>query len=123
VVLGVRSWRAPVTPAGAGRAAAATAGLALYRQGALVALSNPKAILFAAAFLPQFIDPAMPALPQLGILLATFAVIEVCWYLAYAASGARLAQALQRATVLRAFNRATGVVFVAFAVSMLLLRD
>ena len=94
----------------------------LYRKGLLVAASNPKGILFAAAFLPQFIRADAPALPQLGILLATFSVIEVGWYLVYAASGDRVAQYLRRATVMRWFNRATGGVFVGFAVLMADLR-
>jgi len=124
--LGVKSWRAPVAgAAGAGVAHAAVprrAG-ALYRQGLLVAASNPKAILFAAAFLPQFLRPDLPTLPQFAILLATFAVIEISWYAVYAGSGQRLARYLQRASVLRVFNRVTGGVFVGFAAAMAAIRD
>jgi threonine/homoserine/homoserine lactone efflux protein len=83
-----------------------------------VASSNPKAILFAAAFFPQFIDPHIPQLPQFAILLLTFAVIEVGWYFVYAMSGRKLSVYLQRSTVMRAFNRATGGVFVGFAALM-----
>jgi hypothetical protein len=36
----------------------------LFRQGLLTALSNPKALLFYGAFLPQFIDPARDLLLQ-----------------------------------------------------------
>jgi len=116
--LGWKSWRAPVT-AGDGNAAAfaePSPGLwRLYRQGVLVAASNPKAILFAAAFLPQFIQPSLPALPQFAILLATFSVIEISWYLVYAGSGHKLAAWLRRAPVLKAFNRLTGGAFIGFA--------
>src|SRR5450631_1031697 len=97
--------------------------VALFRQAVLVAASNPKAILFAAAFLPQFIRPERPALPQLAILLATFAVIEVSWYLVYALSGQRLAAYLRRAAVMRAFNRITGGVFIGFAAAMAAVRE
>ena len=123
--LGVQVWRSRVqddTPAeGASEARATGVTLspwALYRQGALVAASNPKAILFAAAFFPQFLNPAMPQLPQFGILLGTFAVVEVSWYFVYAASGKQLARYLQRASVMRVFNRVTGGVFVGFAALM-----
>jgi len=83
-----------------------------------VAASNPKAIVFAAAFFPQFIQPEAPALPQFGILLATFTVIEVGWYGVYAVSGHKLSRYLQRSQVLKAFNRVTGGVFVGFAALM-----
>ena len=123
--LGVQVWRSPVhdndpttgtTPAG--NLGATLGSWALYRQGALVAASNPKAILFAAAFFPQFLNPSLPQLPQFGILLGTFAVVEVAWYFVYAASGKQLARYLQRASVMRAFNRLTGGVFVGFAALM-----
>jgi threonine/homoserine/homoserine lactone efflux protein len=91
---------------------------AVFRQGFLVAASNPKAILFAAAFFPQFLNPQIAQLPQFAILLSTFTVIEVSWYFVYAASGKRLSVYLQQARVMRAFNRLTGGVFVGFAMLM-----
>mgnify|MGYP002776468322 CR=1 FL=1 len=119
--LGIKCWRAPVEDAAPGKPTvvdATTSPASLYRQGFLVAASNPKAILFAAAFFPQFIDPAHAQLPQFAILLLTFAVIEISWYLVYAASGKRLSVYLQSAPVMRAFNRLTGGVFVGFAALM-----
>ncbi len=124
--LGIKSWRAPVhdpaLDAPKVPVAAASSGM-LLRQGMLVAASNPKAILFAVAFLPQFIDPQHAQLPQFGILLATFAVIEISWYFIYAISGKRLSAYLQRASVLRAFNRLTGGAFIGFAALMAFSRD
>ena len=122
--LGVQCWRSPVDEQPeAAEAATHTPEIAVslwaqYRQGALVAASNPKAILFAAAFFPQFLNPEAAQLPQFGILLSTFAVVEVAWYFVYAASGKQLANYLRRATVMRAFNRLTGGVFVGFAALM-----
>lgn len=126
--LGVKCWRAPaqddVSPGAQPIAAlGATPDAAVYRQGFLVAASNPKAILFAAAFFPQFLNPAQAQLPQFAILLATFTFIEVAWYFVYAVSGQRLAVYLQRANVMRAFNRLTGGVFVGFAGLMALARE
>ncbi|EXF90181.1 lysE type translocator family protein [Bordetella holmesii 30539] len=48
----------------------------MFSQGFLSAISNPKALLFYSAFLPQFIDPARSLLMQFAIMAATFAVIE-----------------------------------------------
>lgn len=124
--LGVKCWRSPVTEPAPGSKSAnaptATSG-ALYRQGFLVAASNPKAILFAAAFFPQFINPELAQLPQFAILLTTFSVIEVSWYFVYAASGKQLSVYLQRAVVMKAFNRVTGGVFVGFAALMAMARE
>jgi threonine/homoserine/homoserine lactone efflux protein len=124
--LGLMAWRSPVADAGdvahaAPRAAAVPRQL--YRQGMLVAASNPKAILFAAAFFPQFLDPAVPTLPQFSILLATFAVIEVSWYLVYALGGHKLSHYLRQARVMRVFNRVTGGVFMGFAALMATVRE
>ena len=118
--LGVKCWRAPVHDAVANPAITVPAVQtgAIYRQGFLVAASNPKAILFAAAFFPQFINPGLAKLPQFAILLTTFSVIEVAWYFVYAVSGKRLSSYLQRANVMRMFNRLTGGVFIGFAALM-----
>jgi threonine/homoserine/homoserine lactone efflux protein len=129
--LGVKCWRSPVQDVPDDRSAHASGAAApssiqygaIYRQAFLVAASNPKAILFAAAFFPQFINPDMAKLPQFAILLTTFTVIEVAWYFVYAASGKRLSSYLQRATVMRAFNRLTGGVFIGFAALMATARD
>jgi threonine/homoserine/homoserine lactone efflux protein len=59
--------------------------------GFLVGATNPKSIVFFAAFLPQFIDPSAPAAPQLLVLGLVFGALAVtsdtCW--ALAASRAR----------------------------------
>ena len=120
--LGIGIWRAPVSDGAqalpSARAVSPSDAAALFRQGVWVAASNPKAILFAAAFLPQFIRPDAPALPQFAILLATFAFFEVGWYFAYALGGRRLSRYLQRASFVKWFNRATGGIFVGFALLM-----
>ena len=124
--LGVKVWRSPVHDQSADAPQIVVPVLktgTIYRQAFLVAASNPKAILFAAAFFPQFIHADTPQFPQFAILLATFTVIEVGWYLVYAVSGKRLSAYLQRATVMRAFNRLTGGVFIGFAALMATARE
>ncbi|MBP0716670.1 LysE family transporter [Burkholderia sola] len=128
IYLGVKAWRARVDDAPAADVdavssqAASTSRVALFRNGFLVAGSNPKAILFAAALLPQFINAAEPTLPQFGILVVTFAVIEVSWYLVYAAFGTRIGATLKSQSVAKVFNRLTGGLFVGFGAMMALVR-
>ena len=59
-----------------------------------------------------------PQLPQFGILLGSFTVIEMSWYLIYAIGGFKLSVYLKRASVLKMFNRVTGGAFVGFAALM-----
>lgn len=89
----------------------------LFRQGLLAAATNPKGILFFAAFLPQFIDPEGSVPKQFGIMAATFVVIEFFVELALAATAQRVAVWL--ALVGKTFNRICGGLFVGLAVVLL----
>jgi homoserine/homoserine lactone efflux protein len=61
--LGIQAWR------GAGRAVPASPEHRVqFWRGFLVALFNPKSIAFFTAFLPQFVDPALPAGRQLAVM-------------------------------------------------------
>jgi homoserine/homoserine lactone efflux protein len=65
-----------------------------YMQGLLVALSNPKVLLFLGAFLPQFVDPKGDAGPQLAILGVLFVVTLLLVDLGYTAAVARARQTM-----------------------------
>jgi len=66
VWLGIQAWR----HAGEKNAALAPAGHVHARRGFLVAITNPKTIAFYTAFLPQFLDPALPVGWQLFVMCA-----------------------------------------------------
>ena len=125
VWVGIKAWRDRGAPIdlreGEVADVAATAGQ-LFRGGFLISVSNPKALIFAAAFFPQFVAADAPKIPQFAILLCTFAVIEIAWYFTYAVSGRSLARYLKQATWQRMFNRATGGLFVFFGLSLLVWR-
>ncbi|WP_029008133.1 LysE family translocator [Azospirillum halopraeferens] len=113
VYLGVRLWRAPPPRVPEDGAAPATeeVGVArLFVQGFLVAVSNPKALIFFAAFLPQFMRPEDPFWLQFLVLGGTFAVVEFLYELALAGAAQRLAPWLGRNG--RWFNRVTGTTFI-----------
>ena len=57
--------------------APATRGHAV-RTGLIVGVTNPKTIVFFAAFLPQFTSDAGPATLQVALLGAVFAILAVC---------------------------------------------
>jgi threonine/homoserine/homoserine lactone efflux protein len=82
VFLGVQQWRA--IPADLSAVAPQPRSLrSIWARGFLVSLSNPKTLLFYGAFLPQFISPVRPAMPQLVVLCVTCVagavVIDSLW--------------------------------------------
>jgi threonine/homoserine/homoserine lactone efflux protein len=69
--LGIQAWR----HAGEGSGAPAPSGHVNVLRGFAVALSNPKTIAFFTAFLPQFIDPSLPAERQLVVMCSVSVVL------------------------------------------------
>ena len=116
VWLGVQLWRAPTITLVADAGAPHAAGSALFRQGLLTAISNPKALLFYGAFLPQFIDPARDLLMQFIIMATVFVVVEIGVEWALALMAHRVRGWLQRLG--KRFNRACGGMFVAMGLAL-----
>ena len=110
VWLGIQVWRSPPIGIEVRGPAPPRAGWSMFRQGALSALTNPKGILFFAAFLPQFIDPARSLFLQFVVMAGTFAVIEVATEVFIASAAHRISPWLRRAG--RRFNRVCGGLFV-----------
>ncbi len=87
VWLGIKLWR---SGGQLGRAAAsALSPMGYVWQGGLVIWSNPKALLFFGAFIPQFIDPAGPALVQILLLGLIFMAVATLLDGAYALAAGR----------------------------------
>jgi homoserine/homoserine lactone efflux protein len=120
--LGYRTWRTPVVVQSTTSSHDNTRSFqSLFSEGLVVALSNPKAILFFAAFLPQFLDPASSLLLQFVIMALTLAVIEFVIEIGLAASSERLLPWLSKDRNSRWFQRTTGGVFVGAGAAMLVL--
>jgi threonine/homoserine/homoserine lactone efflux protein len=121
VWLGIQLWRAPpihLRPE-AGQATR-TRGSTMFRQGLLTAVSNPKALLFYGAFLPQFIDPARDLLTQFIIMATVFVAVEILVEYLLALLAHRVRPWLERAG--RNFNRVCGGMFAAMGVALPLTR-
>ena len=116
VWLGIQVWRAPPVGVDVHAPVAPASGGSLFRQGALSALTNPKGLLFFAAFMPQFIDPSRGLVGQFAIMAGTFAAIEIATELFIASMAHRVSPWLLR--VGRRFNRACGGVFMAIGVAL-----
>lgn len=59
-----------------GEHAEPTRHASVFFNGFVIQIANPKAIIFFAALLPQFIDPDQPAAMQIAILGASSVVVE-----------------------------------------------
>ena len=64
VWLGIRAWRR----AGVAAQLEVPRGRVYFSRGLLVATTNPKTLAFFTAFLPQFVDPALPVGRQLLVM-------------------------------------------------------
>jgi homoserine/homoserine lactone efflux protein len=117
--LGIQAWRHAGKESTAASGSYALNTLQLFRGGFWIGVSNPKFLLFVAAFLPQFIDPARPQLMQWLILGATFALCELFWYTVYGIGGHALGRCLQRPRLRLWFDRATGLIFIGFGALLL----
>jgi threonine/homoserine/homoserine lactone efflux protein len=107
VWLGLKMWRNQPIDIQAALAASPADVLSsriAFLRSLTVALSNPKTLLFFAAFLPQFISTASPQIPQYLVLGAVFIGIDTCVMLGYAAAGTQAVRWLSRRS-LRMVNR------------------
>ena len=93
-----------------------------FLKGFLVGASNPKAVLFFAAFFPQFLHPAAPFVPQFAILALTFMGFEFTVLTACALGVSRIAPVLRSGRVVRWFNRISGGLFTLMGGLLLLTR-
>ena len=81
-----QSWkqsRQPATVTNVPEAAPKPRFSALFGRAFVLGASNPKDILFFAAFLPQFLNPDLPFLNQLLVMIATWTVLDLLCKLAY----------------------------------------
>lgn len=91
----------------------------LFRTGIWVSLSNPKAILFFAAFFPKFINFSAPLWPQYIMLTLGLFLSETIWQLIYTVGGKKLAGWLDVGERLAWLNRGCGVIFILIAAALL----
>lgn len=93
-----------------------------FRQGVLVALLNPKAIIFYMAFLPLFVAPATQrGLATFATMAVLIAALSLLWCSVLIVLGDALARRLaQRPRVALWMRRLTGAALLGFAVRLAL---
>jgi homoserine/homoserine lactone efflux protein len=84
----------------------------LFMDGLLLQLSNPKAIVFFAALLPQFIDPKGDLMLQVAVFGITSVVIESVVLLCYGLAAGRAMAAARQPRYARWTNRVSGMLLI-----------
>lgn len=115
-------WRAPVRPIQADASAVRPpTGRAAFVRSLLVALFNPKGLLFFSAFLPQFIRPQDDIVTQYLSLALLTAVIDIALMSVYALGGYHSMRLLSGRTM-RWLNRACAGMLAGLGVALSLYR-
>jgi threonine/homoserine/homoserine lactone efflux protein len=100
----------------------AAAAHAVFRQGFISAISNPKLGVFFVTFLPQFVGPGQALLPRLLELGLIFALIGWTWMNVYGIFVTRLREVITTPRVRQWMQRVTGVVLLGFGARLALER-
>lgn len=82
--------------------------VSLFGKGFLVEAANPKALLYFAAILPQFLDVSTPIMPQMAVMGLTTLLFDWAVYSGYTMLGDQIARRGLRPSRITALNRAAG---------------
>lgn len=116
IYLGIKQWRALPMDMADGMGNEPTGRpLALLMRGFLVNISNPKALVFMLAILPQFIDPDAPLTGQYLIIAATMVCVDLIVMAGYTGLASRVLRALKTPKQQRRMNRTFAGLFVGAA--------
>lgn len=94
----------------------------VFGHAAAVTALNPKSIAFFIAFVPQFIAPSSPLLPQFTILIGTFVGLAALNALAYALLADRLRRVIGRPAIITGITRAGGTALIIMGILTATLR-
>ena len=110
--LAYKQWQQPPSVVSAEqRAEQQVQPLAMIFRGFLVNISNPKAIVFMLAVLPQFITPRDPLVPQYGLMMATMIAVDMIVMAGYTCLAAKVLLFLRSPRQQRILNRSFASMF------------
>ena len=123
VYLAVKQWRAlPADISDESAVRPIGNPLALVFRGFLVNVSNPKALIFMLAVLPQFINPHAPLLPQYLIITATMVTVDLLVMAGYTGLASRVLRLLRTPKQQRRMNRTFAGLFLGAATLLATIR-
>jgi threonine/homoserine/homoserine lactone efflux protein len=91
---------------------------AVFRDGFIVQVTNPKALLFFTAVLPPFVEVERPVWPQMGAFAIALVAMDSFFMLGYGILGAAFAHKMQEPKFRRFFGFFVGTVLLLVAALM-----
>ena len=124
IYLGVRQWRSQTNFFdGVEKGGDQTkSNKRFFVEGFLIAMTNPKAILFFTALFPQFINTQQALVPQFLIMTFTFMSISFVALVTYGLLATKAKHWLSTGQRAKWFNRTLGSLFVLIGVGLLQLK-
>jgi homoserine/homoserine lactone efflux protein len=120
--LGLRALRASGTVLAVKPATRETGSRRVFARAFAVQASNPKAIVFFTALLPQFIDPGGSVPLQVAILAVTSIVVEFVVLASYGVFAGRVSRLATRPRIAAFLERAAGALLIGAGLRMAALR-
>ncbi len=124
IYLGIRQWRSKTNFfEGVDKKSEQTkSNQRFFVEGFLIAMTNPKAILFFTALFPQFINTQQALTAQFLIMTFTFMAISFTALVAYGVLATKAKSWLSTGQRAKWFNRTLGSLFVLIGVGLLQLK-
>lgn len=116
-------WRAPVQSIQIQQEQPTKSAAKLVLSGFLVNMSNPKAIVFLLAVLPQFLDLSRPQLPQYLIMALTMITIDLMVMAGYTGLAAKVLRLLRSPRQQKIMNRSFATLFAGAALLLSLVHQ
>jgi homoserine/homoserine lactone efflux protein len=125
IYLGIRQWRSRSNVFARDVAASGDKSVhasRMFANGFVVAVTNPKSILFFTALFPQFMSPDHASFGLFLLLTATFSACTVLSHLAYVFLAGHIKPWFSTGTRAGLFNKVSGLTFMGLGVGVLRLR-
>ena len=118
VYLGIKIWSSKAIVDGNPMSGADVTSLQLCKRAFLVTMSNPKALIYISALLPQFININQPSLSQFLLIALTIGMAQFVAFSLYAILSSRVRYWLNNKRNCQLFNRASGLTFMGFGFAL-----
>ncbi len=122
IYLGIKQWRSSKALNGQTLSEAQgsdeKAWSLYFREGFVVAITNPKPIIFFAALFPQFLTIGSAVLPQFTIMTGVFMLFSFMSLVTYGYLGSKAKRLLSDGKKVKWFHRISGGLFVGMGISL-----